>query len=237
MSKQLIEYHDGDTLLEGYFSYPDNAEGKVPLVVVAHAWAGRTDFECGIADKLAGLGYAGFALDNYGKGVFGNSMEENRALMTPLVEDRAMLRRRLLAGLEAASRLEGVDTSRIAAIGFCFGGLCVLDMARSGADLKGVVSFHGLFHAPQNLPNAAIRASILALHGYDDPLAPPDSVLAFASEMTAAGADWQLHAYGSTAHAFTNPGANTHDHGMVYMPRSAQRAFQTMENFLTEVFV
>lgn len=236
MSSQLIEYQDGDVLLEGYLSYPDQAGGKLPLVLVSHAWAGRTEFECGIADKLADLGYAAFAQDVYGKGVLGHSTEENRALMTPFVQDRGMLRRRLLAGLKTASQQEMVDTSKMAATGFCFGGLCVLDLARSGADLKGVVSFHGLFHAPENLPNEKINASILALHGYDDPLAPPESVLAFAGEMTEAGADWQLHAYGSTAHAFTNPAANMPDHGMQYMPKSAERAFRSMENFLTEIF-
>jgi dienelactone hydrolase len=235
MDTRLVEYHDGDTLLEGYLAHDGSGERK-PAVLISHAWAGRTGFENQKAEALAKLGYVGFAMDNYGKGKQGTSMEENQALMTPFVQDRAMLGKRLLSGLEAVRNLDMVDTSRIAAIGFCFGGLCVLDMARSGADLKGVVSFHGLFGAPDNLPNAHIKAKVLALHGYADPMVPPESVLALASEMTEAGADWQIHAYGNTAHAFTNPDANMPENGMQYSPVADNRSWTAMQNFLAEIF-
>lgn len=232
--KKKIEYHDGDALLEGYLSLDDTADAAKPLVLVAHAWAGRSEFENAAADRLASLGYAGFALDNYGKGKLGSSAEENTALMTPFIQDRALLQKRLLAGLEAARNLEGIDASRVAAIGFCFGGMCVLDLARSGADLRGVVSFHGLF-SPSGLEKEPIRASVLALHGYDDPMAQPAEMTRLASELGEAGADWQIHAYGNTVHAFTNPQANMPDAGMQYSEKAANRAWQSMASFLAEV--
>lgn len=234
MPFQYLEYHDGDTLLEAYVALPA-AGGKRPAVLVSHAWAGRGAFECDKADKLAELGYIGIAIDNYGKGVLGKDNDENAKLMTPFVQDRARLRKRLLAAIGAAHTLKEVDTARMAAIGFCFGGLCALDMARSGADLRGVVSFHGLFRPAENLPNEKIRAKVLALHGHDDPMVPPEAVLALEKELTQAGADWQIHAYGGTMHAFMNPDASAPQHGMAYNPIVAARAWTSMKNFLAEV--
>ena len=235
METRPVEYHDGDTLLEGWLAH-DGSAGKKPAVLIAHAWGGREKFECDKAEALAKLGYVGFAMDNYGKGVLGTSMEENSALMSPFLEDRAMLRQRLLAGLDALKQQEEVDASRIAAIGFCFGGLCVLDLARSGADVRGVVSFHGLFNAPENLPNGKITAKVLALHGHDDPMVPPESVLALETEMTEAGVDWQVHAYGHAMHAFTVPGANMPDNGIQYNADADRRSWIAMKNFLEEIF-
>jgi len=235
MQTTTIDYRDGDTLLEGYLAH-DGKPGKKPAIMIAHAWAGRDKFECGKAEALAEMGYVGFAMDNYGKGVLGTSMEENSALMTPFLEDRGKLRQRLLAGLKTLAGLDMVDTSRIAAIGFCFGGLCVLDLARSGADVKGVVSFHGLFGAPENLPGEKITAKVLALHGHDDPMVPPENVLALETEMTEAGVDWQMHAYGHTSHAFTNPQANMPDNGMMYSGNADRRSWIAMQNFLAEIF-
>ena len=157
--------------------------------------------------------------------------------MTPFVQDRNKLRQRLTAGLDAARTIKQVDQARIAAIGFCFGGLCALDLARSGADLAGVVSFHGLFHAPENLPETSIKARVLALHGHDDPMAPPAKVRELEQELTKAGVDWQIHLYGKTMHAFTNPAANAPEHGMLYNPIAAKRAWMSMQNFLEEIFI
>ncbi len=235
MHSSFIEYRHGDQLLEGYLAWEGDSTQRRPAVLIAHAWAGRDQFECEMARKLAGLGYAAFAMDNYGKGVLGSNNEENAALMTPFLEDRAMLRDRLLAGLKALVAQPMVDANKVAAIGFCFGGLCVLDLARCGAELRGVVSFHGLFNAP-NLPETKITASILALHGHDDPMVPPEAVLALEQELSRAGADWQIHAYGGTSHAFTNPQANAPEMGLLFNPKARDRAWRAMSNFLEEIF-
>ncbi|MGJ0430778.1 dienelactone hydrolase family protein [Methylobacter sp.] len=232
-----VGYMDGDVQLEAFFAFDDSVSGRRPAVLINHTWAGRDEFVAEKARKLAGLGYVGFAVDMYGKGILGSGPEENARLMQPLMDDRAMLQRRMQAALYAAKLLPWVDDSKIAAIGFCFGGLCVLDLARTGADINGVVSFHGLLSAPGNTQGNAIKAKVLALHGHDDPLAPPEQVLAFEQEMTAAGADWQLHAYGHTMHAFTNPVANNPDSGMVYQPVADRRSWQAMQNFLAELFL
>ena len=188
------------------------------------------------AIKLAELGYVGFAVDMYGKGVLGTSPEQNSLLMQPFMEDRLLLQKRMQAALYAVRLLPWVDDHNIAAIGFCFGGLCVLDLARSGSDVKGVVSFHGLLGAPTQTQGKLIKAKVLALHGHDDPLATPDQVIAFEQEMTLAGVDWQLQCYGHTAHAFTNPLANDPDNGMVYRAHADSRSWLAMKNFLSEIF-
>lgn len=234
LREQLVEYRDGDALLEGFFCYDDSYVGPAPTVMVSHAWGGRDEFVERKARRLAWHGYATFALDMYGKGKRGTTQEECTALMTPFVQDRALLARRINAALTAVKNLPGVDPGRVAAMGFCFGGMCVLDLARSGADVRGVVSFHGLLK-PNGLPRAAqIKSKILMLHGYDDPLAPPDDVLAVARELTEAGADWQLHAYGHTVHSFTNPAASNAAGGMVYNDRADRRSWHTLIQFLDE---
>lgn len=229
-----IEYHDGATCLEGYFAWDDRQAGSRPAVLISHAWVGRDEFVCAKARKLAELGYAAFALDMYGKGVLGSGPEENARLMTPFIEDRAHLQRRITCALETLRRQPEVDAKRIAAMGFCFGGLCVLDLARTGADLAGVVSFHGLFKPPGNTAGVKIRAKVLAMHGHDDPLVPPEDVLALEKELTEAGADWQIHVYGNTVHAFTNPQANDPAFGTVYNPLADRRSWTALQNFLSE---
>ena len=236
LQHRLIEYRDGDTLLEGRLAVDDGYSGPRPGILIAHAWSGRSDYEDGKADALARMGYAAFALDLYGKGVRGGSPEENAALMQPFLDDRAMLQQRLLLAVDTLREQPEVDASRVAAIGFCFGGLCVLDIARTGADLAGVVSFHGLFAAPANTEGNRARARVLVLHGWDDPMATPDAVLDLATELTALGADWQLHAYGNTQHAFTNPAANDPVRGTVYDEVAERRSWQAMTNFLNELF-
>ena len=231
-----VGYLDDDVLLEAFFAFDDSLSGRRPSVLINHTWVGRDDFVAEKAVKLAELGYVGFAVDMYGKGVLGSSTEENAKLMQPFMDNRQMLQKRMHAALYAVKLLPWVDDRKIAAIGFCFGGLCSLDLARTGADLKGVVSFHGLLSAPGNTQNNAIKAKILALHGHDDPMVPVEQVIAFEQEMTKAGADWQLHTYGHTMHAFTNPVANNPDFGTVYQPDADRRSWLAMENFLTEVF-
>ena len=236
LQHRLVEYRDGDTVLEGRVAWDDRFSGPRPGVLVAHAWGGRSDFEDGKADDLAGQGYAAFALDLYGKGVRGNSPDENAGLMQPFLDDRAMLQQRLLASLSAMREQPEVDAEQVAAIGFCFGGLCVLDIARTGEDVAGVVSIHGLFGPPGNTTGNRISAKVLALHGWDDPMATPDQVTALADELTKMGADWQLHAFGNTMHAFTNPAANAPDMGTVYSAAADKRSALAITNFLDELF-
>jgi len=233
---RTIDYQDGDVDLQGYLAWDDAVEGKRPGVMIAHAWAGRSDFENGKAEALAKLGYVGFALDNFGRGIIGTNKAENSALIQPFLDDRAMLQRRLQIALEVLKGLDEVDASRVAAIGFCFGGLCVLDLARTGTDIRGVVSFHGLFGSPGNTAGNKIKAKVLALHGWDDPMAPPDQVVSLAEELSSMGADWQVHGYGNTMHAFTNPQANDPDFGTVYSPDADRRSWNAMQDFLSEIF-
>ena len=163
-------------------------------------------------------------------------MEENSALMGPFMADRAMLRRRLLAAVEAAKAHPMVDPARIAAIGYCFGGLGVLDLARSGTlDVRGVVSIHGIFPPPNLGPQGTIGAKILILHGYEDPMAPPQDLLAIAKELTDAKADWQLHAYGHAMHAFTAVGVYAPERGIQYDEAADRRSWIATRNFLDEV--
>lgn len=233
---EFLSYHDGPQELEGFVARP-SAGGPRPVVLVVHAWGGQDGFAREKAAMLAELGYIGFAIDVYGKGRRGSSPEENSALMTPWVKDRAALRTRLLAAVAAARALEGADTDRLAVIGFCFGGLCAFDLARANAPgMRAAVGFHALFTPPALGAQAPIGAKVLALHGYDDPMATPEAMVGFANEMTAAKADWQLVAYGGTSHAFTNPHANDPKNGLVYRKVVADRAFEAMRDLLAEAF-
>ena len=231
-----VGYLDGDVLLEAFFAFDDSLTGRRPAVLINHTWAGRDDFVAEKAKKIAALGYVAFAVDMYGKGVLGTTAEENAKLMQPFMDDRHMLVKRMQAALYAVKLLPWVDDSKVAAMGFCFGGLCALDLARTGAYLKGVVSFHGLLGAPDNTQDSTIKAKVLVLHGHDDPMGPVEQVIAFEQEMTKAGVDWQFHTFGNTLHAFTNPVANNPDFGTVFQPDADRRSWLLMENFLTEIF-
>jgi dienelactone hydrolase len=223
-------------VLEGFFAYDDSLSGQRPVVLIHHAWCGRDEFVANKAKELAKLGYLAFATDMYGKGVLGSTPDECGELMQPFMQNRSLLQKRLIAALVAVKLLPWADNKRIAAIGFCFGGLCALDLARTGIELCGVVSFHGLLSPPENIPNPVINAKVLVLHGHDDPMAPPTQVLALQTELSAAKADWQVHSYGQTMHAFTNPVANDPDFGTVYNAKADQRSWVAMQNFLHEVF-
>lgn len=229
-------YHHGAQELLGYLTYDDHINQPRPGVLVVHDWSGRNEFACKKADMLAKLGYVGFALDMYGHAQIGKTNEEKSTLMQPLVNDRRLLRARIQTAFDFVAELPEVDAHRIAVIGFCFGGLCALDLARSGANLAGAISFHGLLNSPAPLSNEPIKAKILALHGYEDPMVKPEQVNAFAKEMTDAGADWQIHMYGHVKHAFTNPLAHDTELGLIYNETAAHRATQSMMNFLKEIF-
>jgi dienelactone hydrolase len=234
--ESTVEYKDGDTALEAFYAFDDSVPDRRPAVLISHAWLGRDSFVMDKARKIAELGYVGFALDMYGKGVLGKSRDENAQLMQPFIDDRAKLQQRIKASLTAIKQLPWVDEGNIAAMGFCFGGLCVLDLARTGVDIKGVVSFHGLLDASGNTQGIQIKAKILALHGWDDPMVPPEQAAAFQNEMTQARADWQFVTYGNTVHAFTNLVANDPNFGTVYQADADRRSWLAMKNFFAEIF-
>jgi dienelactone hydrolase len=233
---RLVDYPAAGLTCRGLLAWDDARTGPRPAVAVAHTWGGRSDFEAGRAAALAELGYLGFALDLYGGGRQGGSPEANAELMQPLLRDRALLQDRMSAGIAALRELPEADPGRIAAIGYCFGGLCVLDLARTGADIRGVASFHGLFDPPGNTAGNKIRAKVLCLHGYEDPMAKPEAMVQLAAELTAAGADWQIHAYGHTLHAFTRPGADDPQRGIRYDARADRRSWRALVDFLAEAF-
>jgi dienelactone hydrolase len=235
MLEQFVEYEHGGVTFEGYLAVDGGNARPRSAVMIAHTWQGRGEFVCDKARVLAGQGYAGFAIDLYGNGVVGNSAEESANLMQPLLDDRALLHGRLLAALAALQKVDGIDSNRIAAIGYCFGGLCVLDLARIDAPVRGVVSLHGLLTPPPTRCAETIRPRVLVLHGNDDPMAPIEDVVALERELTAAGADWQLHTYGNTMHSFTNPNANDRALGTVYDANADRRSWTSLVNFLGEV--
>lgn len=232
MSDKEYIYHDGDARLIGYLS--GNHGNNKPAVLVFPDWTGRNTFADQQADQLAEKGYVGFAVDIYGNGTQGKTVEEKTALITPFMENREKLLTRIKAAFDTVKQLPSVSKQKIAAIGFCFGGLCALDLARSGANIQAAIAFHALFTPPKKI-SQEIKAKILALHGFDDPMATPQQMQAFADEMTTAKADWQIHIYGNTAHAFTNPLANDAKLGTVYNEMAARRAMQAAHNFLQEI--
>lgn len=236
MDVRTIDYHRNGDVLDGALVLPEGARGPLPGVLVFHGWEGRSEGQEAFARRLAGLGYAAFCVDLYGNGRRGTTPQECEALMTPLIQDRAELRERLLHVVEVVGGLPEIQEEHMAAIGFCFGGLCVLDLARAGAPLKGVASFHGLFTPPAGLPTASpMSVKVAAYHGWDDPMVPPADVVALGQELTTAGADWQIHAFGGAKHAFMNPGANAPEMGIQYDERTAHRAWTALAGFLGEV--
>ncbi|MEM8857482.1 MAG: dienelactone hydrolase family protein [Chloroflexota bacterium] len=220
-----------------YIAQPESISKTLPAIFVAHAWDGLNAPIKDIAQRVAQLGYVAVAVDVYGKGIRGNPTGDNSNLMNPLLEDRGVLRNRLQAGYSAVREIERVDATRIGAIGYCFGGLCVLDLARSVPEyLKGVVSFHGGLAGSGLKDTKPIEASILIEHGWNDPVAPTDDYLAFANEMDQRKADWQAHIHGGAVHAFTFEGANMPENGLQYHEAAARRSWKSMIDFFDEVF-
>ena len=235
MIEQEIEYKINNDIFKGFVCFDETIKQPQPAVLISHDWVGRNEFDEDKARKLARLGYVAFALDMYGNGQNGSTVEEKYALMGPLVENRNMLKERIVGAFNALASLKQVDDSKIMAMGYCFGGLCVLDLARSGINVKGVVSFHGLLKAPEVKQCQRITSKILVLHGYDDPLVTPDFINELALEMSQEKVDWQLHAYGNTKHSFTNPDANDLASGLVYNNIAERRSWQATLNFFDEI--
>lgn len=234
MPSETLSYRHAEVTLHAELFVPEGTDGALPTVLVSHTARGKTDFERDKCKMLNGLGYAAVLLDNLA-GEVGRGPEDGKRMTAPWLADRAALAQRLLAGYDAACAHPRVDAARIVAMGFCFGGLCSLDLARAGLPLLGAVSFHGLL-TPSGLAPKPIKASVLVLHGYDDPLAPPSQLEALHAELARADCDWQVHAYGRTVHAFTNPAANAADLGLLYDATADRRAFTNLRAFLAERF-
>ena len=230
-----FEYTDGKQKCIGYMAWDETYADPKPCVIINHAWSGLDDFAQQKAIQIAAMGYVGICLDNYGDGALPETNEEKEALMTGLVSDRKILLKRLKAGVKAAKALPEVDENAMAALGFCFGGLCTLDMARAGLDLKAAISFHGLL-TPSGLPKKKIKSKVLIAHGWDDPMAKPETVVAIGEELTTAGCDWQIHAYGKTTHAFMVEGADSGDGTLKHNEDSERRAWMATQDLLMEVF-
>jgi dienelactone hydrolase len=234
MTTQPLPYRHGDTDLEGFVAFDEMVDGPRPAVLVVHEWKGLNDYARRRAEMLVGLGYVGVAIDMYGKGVLAADAEEASRLMTPFIGDRKLCRTRATAGLDAARALPQVDPAKVAAIGYCFGGLTVLELARSGAGLRAAVSFHGNLSSPRPADAKKIKAKVLVCHGADDPHVPPAQVNSFVRSMRRAKVDWQLVMYGNTLHSFTFPQANDPANGLQYNPTADSRSWELMTSFLSE---
>ncbi|HMK61633.1 MAG TPA: dienelactone hydrolase family protein [Dissulfurispiraceae bacterium] len=234
---ESINYKDGNTDLEGYIAYDDSLSGKRPGVIVVHEWWGLNNFAKARAEKLANLGYLAFAIDMYGKGIKASDPQKASQLSGPFLNNRALMRSRATAGVDVLLHHPLVDSSKIAATGYCFGGTTVLELARGHAPVLGIVSFHGGLATPDAASTKELKAKILVLHGADDPFSTKEQINAFMDEMRKAGADWQMNFYGGAVHSFTNPDADSAGiKGVAYNEKADKRSWQAMRQFLEELF-
>jgi dienelactone hydrolase len=234
---QWIDYQQAGLNLQGYLAYDDAISGKRPGVLIGPEWWGLTEYPRHRAEQLAKLGYIAFALDMYGKGVIATTADQAGKLMNAVAADRNLVRQRALAGLSVLRAQPQCDTSKIAAIGYCFGGMVALELARSGADLSAVVSFHGNLTNPHPENDQPIKPKILICTGADDAFVPPDQIAAFTAEMKAANADFQIITYSGAVHAFTNPDVDKLNLPNIHYNAAAdRRSFAAMQSFFNEVF-
>jgi dienelactone hydrolase len=238
LHSEAVTYHDGSTALQGYLVYDDAVAGQRPGVLVAHEWWGLNDYPKHRADMLAQLGYIAFALDMYGNGYVATTQPDAQAKATELYANPALLRSRARAGLDVLRKHALCDPSRIAAIGYCFGGKVALELARDGAPLTGVVTFHGALKTASSDDAKNIKAKVLVCHGGDDPFVPATDVAAFEDEMRKGGVEWQVYVFGGAVHAFTNPASgNDPTKGIAYNAAADRRSWEAMKNFFAEIFV
>jgi len=232
-----IEYKDGETTLVGYLAYDDATTGRRPGVMVVHQWTGITDYEKHRAEMLAELGYAAFVADIYGKGVRPAAGAEAGTVASTYKADRALFRRRLNLGLDQLKAQDVVDAGKLGAVGYCFGGTGVLELARSGADVDAVVSFHGGLDSPTPADGANIKAHVLVCHGADDPYVPAAEIAAFEKELKDAKVDYVFASYGDAVHSFTQPMAgDDKSKGAAYNAKADKRSWEHMKVFLAEAF-
>ena len=237
ITSKTVEYKQGETVLEGYVAFDSNpTKGKMPAVIVVHEWKGLGEYAKKRADQLAAKGYYAFAADIYGKGVRPNDHEEAGKTAGAYRSDRNLLRARIQAALDHVKAQKNVDATKIAAIGYCFGGTTVLELARSGADVVGVASFHGALDTPMPAEAGTVKAKVIAFHGANDEFVN-GAVPGFMEEMKKANADFQFVAYGGAVHSFTVPEAgNDPSKGMAYDEKADRRSWAALEIALKEWF-
>jgi dienelactone hydrolase len=236
MYTEKLSYEVNGKEFIGFVAYDETIQEKMPVVLIVHAFDGCTEAMQGYAADMAKQGYIGFAIDVYGGGETGQTLDECLSLMGTCV-DRVMVIGRMEAAIAAVGKLEQCDASRIAAIGFCFGGKCVLDLARSGSEVLGVVSVHGILAADPSITGEKVTTSVLVLHGYKDSHIPKEDLAAFADEMTHSAADWQMHYFGNAEHAFTARNAGEIGApGCSFEPLANARSWRMIALFLAEMF-
>jgi dienelactone hydrolase len=235
---ETIVYRQGGQEFKGYLAYDDAVEGPRPAVLIIHEWWGLNDYIKTRAQQLASLGYLAFAADMYGNGFSTKDPKEAGAMAGKLrTGDRILLRKRANAGLNELMNNPMTDKNRVAAIGYCFGGTTVLELARSGADIAGVVSFHGTLDTPNPADAQNIKAHVLVLNGADDPNVPASQISAFQDDMRKAKVDWQMISYGGAVHSFTNPASGSDpSKGVAYNELADKRSWEHMKLFFTEIF-
>lgn len=236
IKSEMVEYKEGNTVLEGYVVYDDAKKGKLPGVVVIHNWMGLSDETKSKANQLAELGYVAFAADIYGKGVKPKDKKEAGALAGKFKGDRKLLRVRAMAAYDTLKKHSRVDGNNLSASGYCFGGTTAIEMALTGAPLRGVVSFHGGLQFPNMEDTKNIKSKVLILHGAIDPNVPPAEVSAFTTAMDNAKTDYQLIAYSGAVHSFTEKAAgNDNSKGAAYNEAADKRSWIAMKSFFSEV--
>ena len=238
ISKNLLDYHDNDTIFEGFVSYPKNNTYKRPGILLIHEWTGVGNFVKSKAIELAKMGYIAMCADIYGKDVRPQSPEDALKVSTIYKNDRLLLRKRLVGALNELKKIKHVDCKKLAAIGFCFGGMAALELARESSEIKGAVSFHGSLNTPEEFKAKNLKSKILILHGAEDPLISQSEVLDFINEMKDAQADWQMNIYGGAYHSFMNPeSGDNRQIGIAYNEKIAHRAWSQMQLFFDEIFL
>lgn len=237
IKEKTHEYKHGEAALEGILAFDTKGPKKKPAVIIVHNWNSIDDYEKMRTREIAKLGYVAFAADVYGKGVRPKTVEESSSLSSSYKNNIPMLRGRLIAAYEEVAKMPNVDPKNIAIMGYCFGGTGALELGRSGADLKGIVSFHGGLATPDPKDAKNIKGKVLVLHGADDPYVPEKEVLSFQKEMRDAKVDWELVSYGNAVHAFTEKEVgNDNSKGAAYNASADKRSWEAMKDFFKEIF-
>jgi dienelactone hydrolase len=237
VKSRTVEYKIGDQSFEGVFVYPQASKGKLPGVLMVHNWLGVSDETKKQAERMAKLGLAVFAVDVYGKGVRAKGPQDAMPLASKYKGDRKLFRERVLRGLEILREQKEVDPAKIVAAGYCFGGTGVIELARAGADVKAVVSFHGGLDSPTPADGKNIKAKVVALQGADDPYVKPADIAAFQNEMRTHNVDWQMTVYGGAVHSFTEVGAGSDAKtGAAYNQKADERSFEVFTDLIGELF-